>query len=159
MFTPSHSHAIADITSLQTTLDDKQPVHANLTSISNLSTTPSGRFLVTNGSAIVARPLQNSDLPAIAITDTFVVSSQAAMLALSAAERGDVAVRTDMNKSFILKGDNPASLSDWQELLTPTDAVLSVDGRTGVVSLSDKYQPLDTDLTAIAALLPIAIGT
>ena len=152
-FTPSlHVHAIADITSLQTTLDGKQPVHANLTSISNLSTTPSGRFLVTNGSAIVARSLQNSDLPAIAITDTFVVSSQAAMLALSAAERGDVAVRTDLNKSFILKGDNPASLSDWQELLTPTDAVLSVDGRTGVVSLSDKYQPLDTDLTAIAAL-------
>ena len=120
---------------------DKQPVHANLTSISNLSTTPSGRFLVTNGSAIVARPLQNSDLPAIAITDTFVVSSQAAMLALSAAERGDVAVRTDLNKSFILlKEITPSSkLSDWQELLTPTDAVLSVDGRTGVVSLSDKY--------------------
>ena len=152
-FTPSpHSHAIADITNLQTTLNAKQPIHANLTSISNLSTTPSGRFLVTNGSEIVARSLQNSDLPAIAITDTFVVSSQAAMLALSAAERGDVAVRTDLNKSFILKGDNPASLSDWQELLTPTDAVLSVDGRTGVVSLSDKYQPLDTDLTAIAAL-------
>jgi hypothetical protein len=148
----SHIHAIADITSLQTTLDDKQPVHANLTSISNLSTTPSGRFLVTNGSAIVARPLQNSDLPAIAITDTFVVASQSAMLALSAAERGDVAVRTDLNKSFILKGDNPASLSDWQELLTPTDAVLSVDGRTGVVSLADKYQPLDSDLTAIAGL-------
>ena len=36
--------------------------------------------------------------------------------------------------------------------ITPTDAVLSVDGRTGVVSLSDKYQPLDTDLTTIAGL-------
>lgn len=148
----SHTQDISTINNLQTTLDDKQPVHANLTSISNLSTTPSGRFLVTNGSAIVARPLQNSDLPAIAITDTFVVASQSAMLALSAAERGDVAVRTDLNKSFILKGDNPASLSDWQELLSPTDAVLSVDGRTGVVSLSDKYQPLDSDLTVIAGL-------
>jgi hypothetical protein len=74
------------------------------------------------------------------------------MLALSTAERGDVAVRTDLNKSFILKGDDYSKLEDWQELLTPTDVVLSVDGRTGVVSLSDKYQPLDTDLTTIAGL-------
>jgi hypothetical protein len=56
-------------------------------------------------STFVGRKLQNSDLPAIAITDTFVVSSQTALLALTA-ERGDVAVRTDLNKSFILKGDN-----------------------------------------------------
>lgn len=123
----------------------------NISALASLSVT-NGNFLVGNGSTIVSRPLQNSDLPAIAITDTFVVNSQAAMLALSTAERGDVAVRTDLNKSFILKGDNPASLLDWQELLTPTDAVLSVDGRTGVVSLSDKYQPLDADLTAIAGL-------
>ena len=53
------------------------------------------------------------------------------MLALSTAERGDVAVRTDLNKSFILKGDDYSKLEDWQELLTPTDAVLSVDGRNG----------------------------
>lgn len=146
-----HVHAIEDITSLQNTLDSKQPLNSKLTAISGLAVT-SDNFIASNGTTFISRKLQNSDLPAIAITDTFVVSSQAAMLALSAAERGDVAVRTDLNKSFILKGDNPASLSDWQELLTPTDTVLSVDGRTGVVSLSDKYQPLDTDLTTIAAL-------
>lgn len=74
-------------------------------------------------------------LPAIAITDTFVVGTQAAMLALTA-ETGDVAVRTDLNKSFILKGVNPATLADWQELLTPTDSVTSVNGQTGVVTLT-----------------------
>jgi hypothetical protein len=80
--------------------------------------------------------LDSSTLPAIAITDTYVVASEAAMLALSAAETGDVAVRTDLNKTFILKGAAYATLADWQELLTPTDAVLSVNGKTGTVSLT-----------------------
>lgn len=83
--------------------------------------------------------LPSSTLPALAITDTFVVASQAAMLALSAAETGDVAVRSDLNKSFILRGSNPAVLADWQELLTPTDAVLSVNGQTGVVVLTTQH--------------------
>jgi hypothetical protein len=77
--------------------------------------------------------IPTAQLPALAITDTFVVASQAAMLALTA-ETGDVAVRTDLNKSFILAGTNPATLVHWQELLTPTDAVLSVFGRTGAVT-------------------------
>jgi hypothetical protein len=72
-------------------------------------------------------------LPSIAITDTFVVASQVAMLALSA-EKGDVAVRTDLNKSYILATNSPTTLADWKELLTPTDAVLSVVGLTGAIS-------------------------
>lgn len=36
--------------------------------------------------------------------------------------------------------------------------VASVDGRTGTVVLSDLYQPLDSDLTAIAALTTTAFG-
>lgn len=79
-----------------------------------------------------------SELPAIAITETFVVASQAAMLALSA-QIGDVAIRTDVNLNFIL-ADTPASvLGNWVQLLTPPDAVTSVDGRVGVVTLSDLY--------------------
>lgn len=83
--------------------------------------------------------LASSVLPALAITDTFVVASQAAMLALSSAETGDVAMRSDLNKSFILRGSNPAVLADWQELLTPTDAVLSVNGQTGAVVLTTQH--------------------
>lgn len=77
-------------------------------------------------------------LPALAITTTQVVASQAAMLALTA-QIGDVAVRTDVNKSFILTATPASTLGNWQELLTPTDAVLSVDGSTGAVSLSGTY--------------------
>jgi len=77
-------------------------------------------------------------LPALAISETFVVTSQSAMTALSA-QTGDVAVRTDVNKSFILTATPASTLANWQELLTPTDAVLSVDGLTGAVSLSGTY--------------------
>jgi hypothetical protein len=77
-------------------------------------------------------------LPALAITTTQVVNSQANMLALTA-QIGDVAVRTDVNKSFILTATPASTLGNWQELLTPTDAVLSVDGGTGAISLSGTY--------------------
>lgn len=79
--------------------------------------------------------LLTSILPAIAITDIFVINNQSAMLALTA-EIGDVAVRTDLNKSFILKAFPASTLSNWQELLTPTDTILSVNGQTGIVVLN-----------------------
>jgi hypothetical protein len=81
-----------------------------------------------------------NQLPALAITDTFVVSSQAGMTALTA-QVGDVAVRTDVNKSFILTTEPASTVGNWQELLTPPDAVSSVDGRVGTVTLSDLYAP------------------
>lgn len=75
-------------------------------------------------------PLQ---LPALAISSTFVVASQVAMLALSV-EPGDIAIRTDINETFILQGSDPTNLADWQTILTPTSAVASVFGRTGAVT-------------------------
>lgn len=74
-------------------------------------------------------------LPPITITETYVVNTQAAMLALSA-QVGDVAIRTDLSKSFILQNEPASTLANWQELLTPTDAVQSVAGKTGVVTLT-----------------------
>jgi hypothetical protein len=97
--------------------------------------------------------IPNNQLPALAITDTFVVASQAAMLALSTAEKGDVAVRTDLNKSFILTADPYSTLGNWQELLTPTDAVLSVNGLTGAVTL------VASDVGAAPTTRTISAGT
>lgn len=75
-------------------------------------------------------------IPASAITDTFVVATEAAMLALSAAGVGDVAVRTDLSKSFILKATPASASANWQELLTPTSPVQSVNGMTGAVMVT-----------------------
>lgn len=92
---------------------------------------------VPNGVATLdaAGKIPSSQLPPVAIADTFVVNSQASMLAL-VAERGDVAVRTDLKKTFILRLEPATVLANWQEMLTPTDQVLSVNGQTGVISLS-----------------------
>jgi hypothetical protein len=75
-----------------------------------------------------------AQLPALVITDTFVVGNQVDMLALTA-ERGDVAIRTDLQKSFILAVDGPNNLAHWRELLS-SGYVLSVNGLTGAVVLS-----------------------
>ncbi len=80
----------------------------------------------------------NAQIPAIAITETYVVDSSGAQVALagSGADIGDVAVRSDESQSYILAVSGGAALlSNWQLLLTPTDAVLSVNGQTGVVVL------------------------
>ena len=93
-------------------------------------------------------------IPASVIANTFVVSSQAAMLALAAGV-GDIAVRTDLNKSFILQSTPATTLGNWIELLTPLDAVTSVDGQVGIVSLSSTY----ATIANAANKLPLAGGT
>jgi hypothetical protein len=89
----------------------------------------------TNASNITTGILPSSVLPPLAITDTYVVADETSMLALSV-QKGDVAVRTDLNKSFINKTGNNTTVSDWQELLSPSNTVLSVNGQTGSVVLS-----------------------
>jgi len=110
---------------------------------------------VANGIASLdsACKVPTAQLPNIALHQTFVVNSQAAMLAL-AADTGDVAVRTDVSKTFILASEPATTLGNWQELLT-SDAVVSVDGQTGIVDLSASYVNVSGD-TMTGAL---AMGT
>jgi len=78
--------------------------------------------------------IDNSVLPPLAISETFVVDNESDQLALDV-QAGDIAVRTDENKSYIALNSDNTDMEDWQELLTPTDAVQSVNGETGVVVL------------------------
>lgn len=120
----------ADISDLQTYSLDGH-THAYI---------PTSEKAAANGVATLGADslIPNNQLPALAITATFSVASEVAQLALTVQE-GDVAVRTDENKSYIALNATNATMADWQELLAPTDAVTSVDGRTGVVTLSDLY--------------------
>ncbi len=96
----------------------------------------------------------SSILPAIAITERFVVASQAAMLALTA-ERGDVAIRTDSSETYILGTDDPTQLGNWSLILSPTGAVSSVNSRIGAVTIvtADVQELLAvTDLTTYASV-------
>lgn len=96
--------------------------------------------------SLVDGKIPTEQLPALAITETFVVASESAMLALDA-QPGDIAIRTDLSKSFILADIGASTLSNWKELLTPADAVSSVNGQTGAVSLdSDDVSEGSTNL-------------
>jgi len=97
--------------------------------------------------------IPTAQLPPVAIAETYVVASQAAMLALPS-DIGEIAIRTDVSKSFILTASPASTLGNWQELLT-SDAVTSVDGQTGTVSLASTYVNVSGD-TMTGAL---AMGT
>jgi len=91
--------------------------------------------------------IASSYLPAIALTDVYTVANETAQLALTA-EEGDVAIRTDQNKSYAHNGGTAGTMADWSELLTPTDSVLSVFGRTGaVVAATNDYTWAQIDKT------------
>ncbi|MEG1597681.1 MAG: hypothetical protein RR359_05350 [Bacilli bacterium] len=137
--------------------------------ITGLGTTASTNTGISPGNVPVldaTGKLVSSILPSIAITDTFVVSKESEMLALNA-EIGDIAIRSDINETFILKTIPATVLANWIKLLTPADSVTSVNGKTGVVSLAatdilmtsyvkpdttTTIKPVDTTLQAIGKL-------
>lgn len=59
-----------------------------------------------------------AQVPAAAITNTSVVNTEAAMLALTA-QVGDVAIRPDISSSFILQAEPASTLANWQQIITP----------------------------------------
>ena len=97
--------------------------------------------------------LEFTPLPPLAITDTFVVNSQAEMLAL-VAQTGDVAIRTDINQSFILSGTgDPTILANWYMLLvSPTHAI------GGALHTADTLAHLKSKLSAPDTLISSDAG-
>lgn len=89
--------------------------------------------------------ISKAHLPALAITDTFIVATEAAMLALDEAEKGDIAIRTDVNKTFILREDPYNVLANWSELVTPTAGVTSIGTLTGPITFSELLNGLNLD--------------
>jgi hypothetical protein len=140
------TQAISTVSGLQTALDSK------------INTSQKG---VTNGVATLGADgkVPNSQIPALAISETFPVASQASMLAISGADQGDVAVRTDISKSFILTQSPASVLSNWQELLTPTDAVQSVNGQSGNVNLTKADIGLSNVDNTSDAAKPVSVAT
>jgi hypothetical protein len=106
-----------------------------------------------------------AQLPPIALSEYLgAVASQAAMLALTG-QRGDWCIRTDTGNTWVLKAEPSTLLASWQKLETPTDAVLSVAGKTGTVTLikadvglgsvdntADTAKPVSTAQAAAIAL-------
>jgi hypothetical protein len=105
--------------------------------------------------------IPQNQLPALAITSTFVVNSQAAMLALTAQE-GDVAVRTDISTTFILTASPASTLGNWQQLLSPVGGVTSITASaplTGGTITSSGSIGLNQASLAIANTQVSGLGT
>jgi len=106
--------------------------------------------------------IPSSQLPAIAISNTYVISSQAAQLALSA-NVGDIAIRTDIGESFILQSLPASILSNWVELLE-SSGVQSVNGQTGpnvtlgAASVGAVAKIGDT-MTGVLTMDPVSTGS
>ena len=79
--------------------------------------------------------LNTSVLPSLAITDTYICANETDMLATSV-QKGDICIRTDENKTYILHTEPSTVLENWVELATPTDTVASVNGKTGAVTIN-----------------------
>ncbi len=69
-------------------------------------------------------------IPAISFQSANVVTSESAMLALSNAVEGSIAIRTDNSKNYVLSTTPASTLSNWIELATPS-SVASVNGFAG----------------------------
>ena len=112
--------------------------------------TGSGNIPILDGSG----KLSTSVLPDLVITDTFTAADQTAMLALTA-QKGDVCIRTDVSKTFILASEPASTLANWKELPTPASGVTSVAGLTDAnITASDLRTALNVadgaDVTATA---------
>jgi len=86
------------------------------------------------------------------------VANQAAMLALTTNIAGqpiaasDWCNRTDRGTIWVLNALPASTLANWFELSYPTAPVMSVDGKTGAVSLSGSYDALGAATAAVASL-------
>lgn len=78
--------------------------------------------------------IPTAHLPPLAVNDVFTVASEAAMLALTA-QAGDMAIRTDTGKTYVLSASPASTLANWKEIMA-TGQVVSVNGQTGVVSIT-----------------------
>lgn len=108
--------------------------------------------------SLVGGKIPEHELPSLAITDVFPVASEAAMLALTA-EKGDMAIRSDLNKCFALSATPASTLANWLELKTPANAVMSVAGRTGAVTLSSSDVGLANVNNTSDANKPVSTAT
>ncbi|MCI0311931.1 hypothetical protein E7W35_12655 [Cronobacter sakazakii] len=82
-----------------------------------------------------------SMIPAIALSEIFVVSSQAAMLDLDV-QKGDIAKRTDLGYSFILAAEPASILSNWVQLNDDVLAQLGLSsGASSIGAVDDSGNP------------------
>lgn len=82
--------------------------------------------------------LNTAVIPALAITNTYEATSKATMVKLTDVQTGDVCIISSGSDrgSYILAADDATKTDNWKLMTPPTDAVTSVNGKTGIVTLT-----------------------
>jgi len=94
-----------------------------------------------DASKITSGIINAARLPAIAVTNVMTGTTMANFIGLYAsdpatmAQEGDVLILTTDKKTYIHNGGTAGTAADFTLMETPTDAVTSVAGKTGVVTL------------------------
>ena len=98
-------------------------------------------------------------IPAISFQSANVVINEAAMLSLSNLVIGSIAIRTDVDKNFVLSATPSSTLSNWVELATP-NSLTSVNSLYGpnVTLTSDNISEGATNLYFTTARARSAIS-
>jgi hypothetical protein len=103
--------------------------------------------------------IPTDQIPTISFSSVRIVNTEAEMLGLTSAVVGSVAVRTDVNKSFILAVSDPTVLSNWTMLLTPAPPVQSVNTYSGNVNLTKTDVGLGNVDNYSAENLPLSLAS
>jgi hypothetical protein len=103
--------------------------------------------------------IPTDQIPAISFSSVRIVNTEAEMLGLTSAVVGSVAVRTDVNKSFILAVSDPTVLNNWTMLLTPAPPVQSVNTYSGNVNLTKTDVGLGNVDNYSAENLPLSLAS
>ena len=115
--------------------DAEKPVSDATQEALNLKLDQSSRGAINGVASLVSGKIPTDQIPPVSFTSVSVVSSKSAMLALSSIV-GSVAIRTDINKNYVLSQPDASILDYWEELLTPAPPVQAVNGKTGNVLLT-----------------------
>jgi len=113
--------------------DAEQTKLSGIETNANVTDTANVVASLTAGSGITIASDGTIAAGALALTSVNTAANQTAQLALTT-EEGDVVIRSDENKTYIHNGGTAGSMADFTLMATPSDAVTSVAGNTGVVT-------------------------
>lgn len=93
-----------------------------------------------NGVAeLVSGVVPGSQIPDLAITETFTVAAESELTTTSGVEQGDVGINTgaDPNEAYIATANDTSTLSNWTRIAVEQAPVTSVNGDFGDVIVDD----------------------
>lgn len=134
---------ISQIANLQTTINNLAPLVGGTVPLSNLPNIPQSQVTGLTTALAGFAPLVNGVvpsqyLPTVQINHVFTASNQAGMLAQSTAVVGDICVITASSAqgTYILSALPASTLGNWILMPSPANVVTSVNGQSGILTLT-----------------------